>query len=180
MKRLIGVVAAIFVVCAANASAQEVPHHHYGALGFHNIDAPLGVRWWLTGQKIALDAGLGFGSDEIGDESFSHWTLDVGLPVLLRSWDKVHFIVRPGIAYNSQEVDVEPGPGIEKDNDTQLVVSGELEAEVFLAEDFSVSAAHGFAIVNNNPAVGSSTTDWGTTGSNFTHIGFHVYLFSGH
>ena len=42
----------------------------------------------------------------------------------------------------------------------------------------SVSAAQGFGIVNNNPAVGGSTTDWGTSGANFTDLGFHVYLFN--
>ena len=43
-----------------------------------------------------------------------------------------------------------------------------------VADNFCVSAVHGFAIVNDDPAVDA---DWGTTGDNFTHVGFHVYLF---
>jgi len=175
MKRWVGLVVFGLVAGAGRVSAQE---HLGGGLGFHNVDAPLGVRWWFSGQKVALDAGLGFGSDEVADENFSHWALDLGVPVSLKSWDRVHFMVRPGILYTSQEVDIEPGPGLNKDNNTALTIQGELEVEVFLADNVSVSAAQGFGIVNNNPAVGGSTTDWGTSGANFTDLGFHVYLFN--
>ncbi len=178
MKRLIGLVALALILCASGTS-QAAPEHPTSALGFHNAEAPLGIRCWFSGQKLAVDAGLGFGSEEIADENFSHFTLDVGLPVMLKSWDRVHFIVRPGIAYTSQQVDVLAGPGVDKDNDVTLVIQGELEAEVFLADNFSVSAAHGIEFVNLDPAVGGSATDFGTTGSDFSHLGFHVYLFGG-
>jgi hypothetical protein len=173
MKLRIGLVVLALALGTGVAAAQE--HHMKGALGFHEVDAPLGIRWWFS-EKMAFDGGLGFGSDEIGGENFSHMALDLGLPITLKSWDRVHFIVRPGIVYRTQEV---PTPPAGTDNNTQMVIQGELEAEVFLVENFSVSAAHGFAIVNNDPAVGGSTTDYGTTGANFTNIGFHVYLFGG-
>ncbi len=152
-----------------------------GGLGFHNIEAPLGIRWWLSGQKIAIDAGIGFGSEEnvAVDENLSHWALDFGVPMCVKSWDKVHFMVCPGIVYTSEEDVIDPGPPVVTDNSTAFSIGAELEAEVFLVDNFSVSASQGFAFVNTDPAVGQSTTDWGTTGSNFTHIGFHVYLFGG-
>lgn len=175
MKFRTGMVVVVLVLCAGSAFAQE---HPMGALGFHDTDAPIGLRWWFSGQKVAIDVGLGFGSEEIADENFSNWALDVGVPVMIKSWDRVHFMVRPGIVYRSQEVVTVPGPPLETDDDTSLTIQGELEAEVFLADNFSVSAAHGLAIVNTDPAGGGgSSTDWGTTGANFTNIGFHVYLF---
>jgi len=176
MKRLIALVALVLVVDAGVAAAQE---HYKGALGFHTSDAPLGVRWWLS-NKFAFDAGVGFGSQEFSTGpsttvSVSNFTVDLGLPIMLRSWDKVHFAVRPGIGYHSQEVFGT------SNNDITLTIAGELEAEVFLADNVSISASHGIAFQNFDPAdpTESSTTDWGTTGANFTSLGFHVYLFGG-
>jgi hypothetical protein len=179
MKRLICMVAIALAVSASGALAQG-PSHYSGGLGFHRSEAPVGVRWWLTGQKIALDAGVGFGSTDIGDESLSNWAIDLGLPIALRTWDKVHFMVRPGVLYQSQEeFDPTPPVGFDTtDTGTQLTVLGELEAEVFLADNVSVSASHGIGIVNTNPAFGGpSATNWSTFGANFTEVGFHVYLF---
>lgn len=178
MKRWIGFVILALVSSMGPASAAE---HMNGAVGFHDIQAPLGGRWWLSGQKIAIDAGLGFGSNEnvAVDVSLNHWALDLGLPISLKSWDRVHFIVRPGILYTSQEEVTAVGPPVLTDNTTTLTVQGELEAEVFLVNNFSVSAAQGFGIVSTSFAGGGSATDWGTSGANFTNIGFHVYLFGG-
>ncbi len=175
MKRWIGLWTFAFSLVAAVALAQ--PTHPDGALGFHDADAPLGVRWWLSGQKLAFDVGLGFGSDKVGGISLSHFALDAGLPIALKSWDRVHFLVRPGILYRSQEEVTDPGPPVVTDNTTHLVIQGELEAEVFVVDNVSVSAAQGFAIDNINFAGGGSATNFGTTGSNFTTVGFHVYLF---
>jgi hypothetical protein len=179
MKRWIVFLALALTLMAGAAGAQ--PMHPDGALGFHDVDAPLGMRWWFSGQKMALDLGIGFGSEEnvVADEDLSHFAFEAGLPIMLKSWDRVHFIVRPGIVYRSQEVILGLGPPVDTDNDTQLVVQGELEAEVFLVDNVSVSAAQGLAIVNTDFAGGGSATDWSTTGSNFTTLGFHVYLFGG-
>ena len=177
MKRLI-CMAVFGLIVSAGAALAQGPMHYSGGLGFHRVEAPIGIRWWLSGQKIALDAGVGFGSTDIGDESLSNWAIDLGLPIALKTWDKVHFMVRPGILYESQELVTDNGPPIVTDTETTMTVLGELEAEVFLAENVSLSASHGISIVNTNPAGGgSSTTDWNTIGNNFTQIGFHVYLF---
>lgn len=177
MKRLICMVAISLAVSAGGALAQG-PTHLDGGLGFHDSSAPIGIRWWMNGQKLALDAGVGFGSNDIGPVTLSRWALDVGVPIDLKTWDRVHFMVRPGILYESQEQVVDLGPPIVKDTETRLNVLGELEAEVFLADNISVSASEGIAITNTNPAGGgSSTTDWNTIGNNFTQVGFHVYLF---
>jgi hypothetical protein len=178
MKRWIVFLALALPLVAGTAAAQ--PTHPDGALGFHNLDAPLGIRWWFKGQKMALDAGLGFGSEEdvAANEDLSRFAFDIGLPIRLKSWDRVHFMVRPGILYTSQEVVTNgPPPPIETDNTTTMTLQGELEVEVFLADNVSFSAAHGLALVNTDFAGGGSSTDWGTTGANFTNIGFHVYLF---
>jgi len=175
MKRLICMVAIALAGSVGVALAQ--PEHYSGALGFHRVEAPLGVRWWLSGQKIALDAGVGFGSTDIGSESLSNWSIDLGVPIALKTWDKVHFIVRPGLLYQSQDQVISLTP-FNTDTETRLTILGELEAEVFLVDNVSISASHGIGIQNTNPAGGgSSTTDWSTIGANFTELGFHVYLF---
>jgi hypothetical protein len=64
IKSLIAVVAtAAFVLPGlAHAETNELPVHYSGAIGFHNVDAPLGGRWWFAGQMVGLDFGLGFQS----------------------------------------------------------------------------------------------------------------------
>lgn len=180
MKRWIVFLALALTLVATGVATAQPTHSNIG-LGFHNVQAPLGVRWWFTGQKVALDAGIGFGSheDPATDEDLSDFAFDIGVPIRLKSWDRVHFMVRPGILYTSQE-EFAPPPAGNTDNTTALSVIGELEAEVFLAENVSFSAAHGLAITNTDFAGGGSSTTMGTLGSNFTNIGFHVYLFGGH
>jgi hypothetical protein len=177
MKRCIGLVVLAIALSVGTAFAAE---HKQGGLGFHDIQAPLGGRWWLNGDKIAIDAGLGFGSNEDvpTNTNLTHWALDLGVPIALKSWDRVTFIVRPGILYTSQEEIIgPPPPPVNTDNTTVFTFQGELEAEVFLADNFSVSAAQGFGISSTSFAGGGSASDWGTSGANFTNIGFHVYLF---
>lgn len=176
-KRLFGLVVLALAVTAGLASAQTAPVPGAWALGFHHIDAPIGIRWWLS-DRVALDAGLGLGSEENAafDENLSKWALDLGLPILLRSYDRLNFMVRPGLMFMNEETVTDPGPPVETGDDSFMTVGVELEAEAFLTNRFSVSAAHGFAFMNSDPAEGESTTDWGTTGAQFTNIGFHLYL----
>jgi len=179
MKRWIVFLALALTLIATGVSTAQ-PNHPSIGLGFHRVEAPLGVRWWFTGQKVAIDLGLGFGSDEVADEDLSQFAFDIGVPIMLKSWDRVHFMVRPGILYESQEVFTDPPPPpVDTDNDTQLSVLGELEVEVFLADNVSFSASHGIGITNTDFAGGGSSTTMGTFGANFTNIGFHVYLFGG-
>ena len=181
MKRLI-CMAAIALIASATAALAQGPTHDSGGLGFHRTEAPIGLRWWFNNQQLALDAGVGFGSTEEevpgGTETLSNWAIDVGVPIRLRSWDKVHFMARPGILYTSQERFSVPLD--DTDTETVFTVLGELEAEIFLADNVSVSASHGIGFENINPAFGGdSTTNWSTFGANFTEVGFHVYLFGG-
>lgn len=182
MKGLLGAVSLALVALTGVASAQGTAQqatadHEQGGVGFHSIQAPLGGRWWLN-PKFAIDAGLGFGSNESGaGTSLSNWALDLGVPITMRTFDRLSVMFRPGILYQSVEVITDTGPPIVTDNDTQMALNLELEAEVFLTDHFSVSASEGLAFINTSPAGGSSTTDWGTTGANFTTLGFHVYMF---
>ena len=58
-----------------------------------------------------------------------------------------------------------------------------LKGEVFLADNFSVSASHGiyFASFDSGAPGADSQTLYGTLGNNFTEVGFHMYLWgTGH
>ena len=113
MKKLLIAAAAtlltsLAVTPAVHAAPPDAEHANIG-LGFHNTAAPIGVRWWLSGQKVAVDLGLGFGNDPApnhADEKVSHWALDAGIPFIAHSWDRAHVILRPGLLYESQEVEV--------------------------------------------------------------------------
>src|SRR5438045_4176807 len=157
MRRLIASAVLMAALVAVNVHAQDnmsssmnMATHNSGGLGFHTSAAPLGVRWWLSGQKIGIDLGFGFGSvsDASGgfpDEKLTNWTIEGGVPIVIKSWDKIHFMFRPGASYRSQDVQTSGGPpaSFTKDQVTGFGVTGELEAEVFLADNCSVSASHG-------------------------------------
>lgn len=191
MKRTL-LMAAVIMSAAIGLSPTRVEaqaEHHNGALGFHNVEAPVGVRWWFTGQKMALDLGVGFSSSPgfiDPDEKVTDYAIDVGLPIVLKSWDRVHLILRPGFLYQSFgfQVDTDPDPlvtNIDTENATQFVVAGELEAEVFIVDNFSVSASHGIGFVTFDSGLpnSDSQSSFGTLGNNFTEIGFHLYVFGG-
>lgn len=189
MKRLL-IVACLFALTASatvtSAGAAEAKHAK-GGLGFHDSSAPIGLRWWLSGEKIGLDLGLGFSSttsDFDAKEKVMGFALDVGVPLVMHSWDNAHVLFRPGILYQSQAVgfDSDPGPGytFDTENQTTMSVLAEIEAEVFLRDNFSVSASHGIAFQSFDPGFGAdSQTSFGTFGNNFTNIGFHVYFLGG-
>jgi hypothetical protein len=192
MKRFIFVAAmsaAILVTLPpVTARAEMEPgEHRNGALGFHNEAAPIGVRWWTAGQKVGIDLGFGFGSDQAplySDEKVSNWAIEAGIPFVLHSWSRAHFIVRPGLVYTSQQVlaagATGPPVAFDTENATTMSITGELEAEVFLVDNVSISASHGIAFNSFNPAgPGDTISSFTTFGNNFTTIGFHVYLFGG-
>lgn len=207
MRRMLTALTVTMLGFAATASAQDnvdrhmdgVANHNYIGCGFHTTEAPLGLRWWFSGQKMALDLGLGVTSTEVDDSAFGEevnesvlgWTLDAGLPLVIRSWPRVHAIVRPGILYSSQQEPFDVGPPggpveIEMENATSIAGRLEFEAEVFLADNFSVSASHGFEFASSKPAVApgapdaESSTNFRTIGGNFTSVGFHLYLWGAH
>lgn len=163
----------------------EARHHRVGP-GFHSVEAPLGVRWWFSGQKVAIDLGLGFSSEPASidpNEKETSFALEAGVPIVCHSWDRVHALIRPGILYQSQQIGFDADgttPGLQYDtvNATTFDIMLEGEAEVFLAEQVSVSAAHGIGLRRFSPGFGAdSETSFGTRGNNFTTIGFHIYMF---
>jgi hypothetical protein len=166
------------------ALAQDDDHaqHRAGSLGFHDIEAPVGVRWWLGAQqKFGIDLGVGFRAEDSNlydNETLTSWAIDAGVPIVMKSWRRVHVLLRPGLLYESREVELTTPPApFDKDTDTNLGVSAEIEAEAFLLDNFSVSASTGIGYSHSDPAVGSARSGWGTIGNEFTNIGFHVYLF---
>jgi hypothetical protein len=189
MKRLIvGVVFALPMLLSPMFALAQDATHNAGGVGFHNVEAPLGVRWWFAGQKVGIDLGVGFTNSPSGidpDEKVNGFALDVGVPFVAHSWERAHVLLRPGILYQSQEVgfDSDPGtPGVQFDTETQsqFVVSGEIEGEVFLVDNISVSASTGIAFVSFDPGFGAdSESSFGTFGNNFTNVGFHLYFFGG-
>lgn len=183
MKRLILALALLLVFSTTNAFAAT---HAAGGLGFHRSVAPLGFRWWLgASQKVGLDAGVGFDTDEVDDEetldpddttSLLDTAVDLGIPILVKSWDRAHFLFRPGLLWISDQEFVAD----EKERGSRIIISAELEAEVFIVDEVSVSASHGIAIdIDDPPGTAESTTEFSSLGNDFTTIGFHVYLLGG-
>jgi hypothetical protein len=188
MKRVTSLLVTMAVACCAlpasvRAQSDELPTHYNGGLGFHNITAPLGGRWWFGGQKIGLDVGLGFQSTpaQSYDEKLTSWAFEAGVPIVLKNWDKVHLLFRPGLLYESDEVQMtSPPTPFATDDQTTFSLTAEIEAEVFLVNNFSISASHGIGFFSVDPAGGGdSITSIGTLGYNFTNIGFHIYFFGG-
>jgi hypothetical protein len=187
MKRFIFAVAATFAILVVASPAvvrAADAMHNNGGLGFHNTEAPIGLRWWFAGQKIGLDVGFGFESDPaplFPDENLNAWAIEAGVPFVWHSWDRAHLLFRPGILYTSEEfVAAAPPDDFDTEDGTTFVIMGELEAEVFLVDNVSVSASHGIGFESfDPPGGGDSITSFSTFGRNFTTIGFHVYFFGG-
>jgi len=194
MNRFVSVLAVILMALVTAvptpASAQDMPsgEHKNIGLGFHDLSAPVGLRWWLAGQKVGVDVGLGFSSQSALDEGYpddntSSWAISLGVPIVVKSWSRVHVLFRPGFFYETDEFVVSdatvPEPFATADVKT-MRISGELEAEVFLMENLSVSASHGLAYESVDiEGVDDKDTAFGTIGNNFTEVGFHMYLFGG-
>ena len=167
---------------AARAQDATTAEHRSGGLGFHDVDAPIGGRWWFSGQKVAVDLGIGFQSSpapSYDDEHLKDFAFAAGIPIRLKSWDRVHFLFRPGFFYQTSQVQATTPPAaFDTESQKTTRITAELEAEAFLLENFSVSASHGFGWSQFDPAFGGDKeTSYGTLGNQFTNIGFHVYLF---
>jgi hypothetical protein len=161
MKKVLFFTVALSLIATA-AMAHDVTGRF--GLGFVSTDAPVGGRYWLN-EKIGIDGGLGFSSIDTGDGSSSTFVLNAGVPIVFNAAaDRVNFLIRPGIQFTSLEAG------------TIIELSGALEFEVFVTDDFTVSAAHGIAIDMNSPDVGDSSTNFGLFGNNWTAFGFHYYM----
>lgn len=161
MKKVLFFTVALSLIATA-AMAHDVTGRF--GLGFVSTDAPVGGRYWMS-EKMGIDAGIGFSSQDLGEETATAFVLNAGVPFIFNAAaDRVNFLIRPGIKFSSFETY------------TQIELSGALEFEVFVTDDFSVSAAHGVAIDMTSPDEGDSATDFGLFGNNWTGFGFHYYL----
>ena len=157
MKKVLFFTVALSLIATA-AMAHDVTGRF--GLGFVSTDAPVGGRYWIN-EKVGIDVGIGFLSEDMGEETESTFVLNGGVPFIFNAMaDRVNFLIRPGIQFASYEVG------------TAIDLTGALEFEVFVTDDFSVSAAHGLAIMMDSPDEGDSTTDFGLLGSNWTSFGF--------
>jgi outer membrane protein with beta-barrel domain len=200
-KLLVTAMAVALLLGSVAAHAQE----KMGGLGFRTLNGPgiglpnsgvsvgasptIGIRQWFTPQ-FGVDLAVGFTSLKVeagppttDTAEGTGFAFDVGVPYSLKTWDKVNFIFRPGFLYGKATAKdklalLPPN----EDTVTLLSVSGELEVEYMVAEKLSISAAHGIAYSslklrnNDTPESEDNLTGFGTTGDNFTHLGFHVYL----
>lgn len=191
MNRTLSVLAvtlfALLTISPALALADEMsPAEHKSiGLGFHDLDAPVGVRWWLAGQKVGIDLGVGFSSESATlegypDDNTSSLAFSAGIPIVVKSWERVHVLFRPGFFYHKEEFVVSDATLLEPfatEDLKTMRISAELEAEVFLMNNLSVSASHGIAYESVDFGGPDKQTGFGTLGNNFTDIGFHMYLF---
>ena len=69
-------------------------------MGFNSSDAPVGVRYFV-GEKVAVDVGVGFESQDLGETSASSFWFEFGVPYVLYDYNSSYFFVRPAIAYAS-------------------------------------------------------------------------------
>ena len=94
-----------------------------------------------------------------------------------RPGEKVTLIVRPGFQWGQLEDVDETPPPITIDWE-MLGATLELEAEWMVADKLSISASYGagYYRLRDNGDPTTSRTYVGTLGTNFTELGFHVYL----
>jgi len=171
---LVAALVAVFGIVHASCSlAEEQLSPTRFGIGFHGSRTPLGVRWWL-GEKVAVDAGFGTASSKYGGDQLTRITGDLGVPFRLASWDRVGVHLRPGVEYSSEEVPVGYFAGTTTNH--VLTASLRVEAEVFVVSRVSLSGSFGVAYENNDAGPNGTTESWGTTGGNFTDVGFHVYF----
>lgn len=198
MKKLVVTVAvATMLLGAVSARAAEGMK---GGLGFHAGGTPLtgvlsvfgpaggaaptiGARQWFN-TTFGGEVAIGFNNVKIepggstGSETFTGFTIDLGLPIILKQMDKVNFIVRPGFTWGSLEDKDELSVPTVTTKLTLIGVSGSLEVEYMLTDNVGISASHGiaWASLEDDATPSDKITSFATTGSNFTQLGFYVYL----
>ncbi len=189
--------ACLFMVVAGSAFAQETAS--MGGLGFRSGAAlntgpvgisaspTVGIRHWFSGQ-MGGDLAVGFATASVENngtktDEGSGFAFDLGLPISMKSWEKVNVIFRPGFTFQSATLKDKTAPTPPNElKATVYSVSGEIEVEWMLADKVSISAAHGIAYGNttikdnDTPENELKINGFNTIGQNFTQLGFHVYL----
>ena len=188
--------ACLLMMVAVGAHAQDGPMGGFGfrsgaalntgPVGF-STSPTVGIRHWFTSQ-MGGDIAVGFATASVEGngtklEEDTGFAFDLGLPISMKSWDKVNVIFRPGFVFVSATAKDKTSPTPPNElKATAYAVSGELEVEWMLAEKLSISAAHGIAYSNvkvednDSPVNELKVNGFNTIGSNFTQLGFHVYL----
>jgi len=184
--------ATALMLAATMAHAGDSPKTAMGGIGFRAPITPLsfalvepqapptvGIRQWFN-KTIGFDLALGYYQAEIKPlpEKFTGYTVDAGFPITLkRPSEKVNLILRPGFQWGQLEDVDETPPPITIDWDL-LGATLDLEVEWMVADKLSISASHGagYFRLRDNGDPKTSRTYAGTLGSNFTQLGFHVYL----
>lgn len=167
MKKTILMTFALTALLATGASAGDRTGEF--AMGFNNSDAPVGVRYFFS-EKVAFDAGLGFESQDLGDESATSLWFELGLPYVLFDYENSFFFVRPAFTYASLD-DRVYGSGSVDDTWSSLGISLNLGAEVRLAERFGLTFQHGLGFQKLSPPSGDDLTNFSTLGENVTEAG---------
>src|SRR5262252_7048078 len=184
---------AFAVAAHAQAAANGAdPKMAMGGIGFRAPITPLsfalvepqaaptiGFRYWFN-RALGFDAAAGYYQAEIKPlpEKFTGYTVDLGVAMTIkRPSEHVNFIFRPGFQWGQLEDVDETPPPVTIDWDL-IGATAELEVEWMVADKLSISASHGAGYFrlrdNGNPK--TSRTFVGTLGSNFTELGFHVYI----
>jgi hypothetical protein len=190
-------VAAAVIVLLWSASARAADENS-GGLGFHVGSSPfsgilisagptatptLGLRQWFS--KVAgVDLGVGFNIFEsvqgTQKETWTGFALDAGLPLVVKEWEHANFIFRPGVEFGRLRDEDKTVPPSVVTNWKTVGATAEFEVEWMVASKVSLSASQGFAwrTLKSEAATAPEQkfTSFGTTGSNFTELGFHVYL----
>ena len=194
MKRALFVALAAVLLGAASAHAADEtmggPGFRVGGSPFAGIlisagpatTPTLGLRQWFS-SAIGLDLGVGYNLFDAteGATQRKTWTgfaLDAGLPIVAKEWTRVNFIFRPGFAYGTLSEEDKSAPPTVTTKWTSIGVTGEFEVEWMVADRVSLSASHGFGwySLKSDETPATKFTSFGTTGSNFTQLGFHTYL----
>jgi hypothetical protein len=191
------------VAAAMIASFGSVParaaDENSGGLGFHVASSPfagiligsgpattptLGIRQWFS-SVAGLDLGVGFNifdsKQGTQKETWTGFAIDAGVPLIAKQWQHVTFIARPGIQLGKLRDEDKSAVPTLTTNWTEIGVTGEFEVEWMVADKVSLSASQGVAWRSLKSEATSTSpelkfTSVGTTGSNFTQLGFHVYL----
>jgi hypothetical protein len=173
--RKIAIVTLVALIATAGTAVAADREGEF-ALGFNNTDAPVGLRYFFS-EKVGADLGLGFESQDLGEESASSLFLEVGVSYILYDYNDSYFFVRPALAYASLD-DRVYGTGQADATWTVLDLKLNLGAEVRLAERFGLTFQHGLVFSSTSlpdeiveEGGEDSFTDFSTFGENVTEAG---------
>jgi hypothetical protein len=167
LKKLFGLMLVLALLAPVTGNAMDMTGKV--GCGFYNSMAPIGVRYWLN-DKLGADLGIGFISDDDGNETTTTLSFEVGFPYIMYPSERANLFIRPGLLFSSTDY---PAP---VDKRTELTLSLSPGVEVFFGDRFSLEASHGLEINLISPSAGENQTDFMTTASSIVDLGFHFYF----